>query len=81
MVASLSNFRLNGSPIEVETIDDRGRSVATTVVQLTRGDTVRVTWRVRSGPDQDREARLAVTPGLNPTPSVRRIPSTCSESE
>ncbi len=60
----LSNFRVAGIPTEVESIDDRGRPVATTVVQLRRGETIRVSWRVRSGENQDRSARLAVTPGL-----------------
>ena len=44
----LSTFRFDGEPVEVETVMDRGRSVATTAVQLGRGQTVRVSWRVRS---------------------------------
>ena len=55
-----------------------GAPVATTVVQLQRGETVRVSWRVRSGEDQDRPARLSVTPGLDAVASVRHVSSTCS---
>ena len=75
---TLSNFRVAGQPTAIETIDDRGRPVATTVVQLRRGETVRVSWRVRSGSHQDRAARLAVTPGMTATDAVRRIASKCA---
>ncbi len=75
---TLTNFRVAGQPTAVETVDDRGRPVATTVVQLRRGESVRVSWRVRSGSHQDRAARLAVTPGMMATDAVRRIASKCA---
>jgi hypothetical protein len=73
----LGNFRVAGTPTSIKTVDDRGRPVATTVVQLRRGETVRVGWRVRSGAGQDRAARLSVTPGMTSTDAVTRIASTC----
>lgn len=73
----LTNFRIAGEPMPLDTVDDRGRPVATTVVQLRRGETVRVSWRVRSGAAQDRAARLSVTPGMESKDAVTRIPSRC----
>jgi len=73
----LTNFRVAGEPTPLDTIDDRDRPVATTVVQLRRGETVRVSWRVRSGAGQDRAARLRVTPGMESKDAVTRVPSMC----
>ncbi len=73
----LTNFRVAGEPTPVDTIDDRGRPVATTVVQLRRGETVRVSWRVRSGKGQDRATRLSVTPGMESRDAVTRVASVC----
>ncbi len=77
---SVSNFRFDGKPLQLDTVDDRGRQVATVVAQLSRGQTVRVAWRVRSDVGQDRPARLTVTPGLTQTPSVRQVPTSCAGS-
>ena len=73
----LSDLRVAGRPTSSDAIEDRGRPVATVVVQLRRGQTVRVSWRVRTGDHQDRPARLTVTPGMSPTPAVKRTDSTC----
>jgi hypothetical protein len=73
----LNGLRIAGKPETVETVDDRGRPVASAVVQLGRGDTVRVSWRMRTGAHQDRSARLSVTPGMAPSPAVMRIASRC----
>jgi hypothetical protein len=75
---AMTNFRVAGSPTPIETVDDRGRPVATTAVQLRRGETVRISWRLRTGPRQDRPAELSVSPGMTATQSVTRIPSKCS---
>ncbi|MCW2838500.1 MAG: hypothetical protein JWQ15_2614 [Marmoricola sp.] len=73
----LTSFRVAGEPTPVDTINDRGRSVATTVVQLRRGETVRVSWRVRTGPHQDRPARLSVSPGMRSQKAITRVASLC----
>lgn len=73
----LTNFRVAGKRVAPTTVDDRRRPVSTIVVQLRRSQTVRVSWRVRSAHDQGRPARLSVSPGLNPKPAVRLVPSAC----
>jgi hypothetical protein len=73
----LSGLRIAGQTSTVGTVDDRGLPVATAVVQLRRGETVRVGWRVRTAPHQDRQARLSVTPGMTATDAVSRIASAC----
>ncbi|MCW2846489.1 MAG: hypothetical protein JWR90_463 [Marmoricola sp.] len=73
----LTKFRVAGTPTQVDTVVDRGRPVATTVVQLRRGETVRVSWRTRTASDQDRPARLVVTPGMQSRNAVERVASLC----
>ena len=73
----LSNFRVAGTPTDVDTVDDRGRPVGTTVVQLRRGETIRVSWRVRSGADQAKATRVSVSPGLEARPAVTHVKSAC----
>jgi hypothetical protein len=74
----LSDLRVAGEPTQSTIVDDRGRPVMSTVVLLSRGDTVRVSWRVRSAKGEDRPARLSMTPGITPTPAVVRVPETCA---
>jgi hypothetical protein len=73
----LSGLRVAGQPTTVGAVDDRGRPVATLVVQLRRAETVRVSWRVRTGAHQGREARLSVTPGMTATDAISRVESAC----
>jgi len=76
----LGKFRVAGEATPVDTVEDRERPVATTVVLLRRGETIRVSWRVRSGAHQDRAARLSVTPGMDSRDAVTRIASACGAS-
>lgn len=73
----LGSLRVAGRRVPVEAVDDRGRPVTTAVVQLRRGETVRVSWRVRTGRRQDRPTELRVTPGLDPVSAVTSVPNTC----
>lgn len=73
----IDRLRVAGIPTAVDAVDDRGRPVTTTAVQLRRGQTIRVSWRVRSGEGQDRAAQLTTTPGMVPTPGVRNILTKC----
>ncbi len=75
----LSGLRVAGLPTDADVVVDRDRPVATVAVQLRRGETVRVSWRVRSGRFQDRPARLTVTPGMLAAPAEQRVPDRCSE--
>ncbi|MGY2876242.1 hypothetical protein ACVW00_003432 [Marmoricola sp. URHA0025 HA25] len=76
----LSKLSVAGEPTQADVVDDRGRPVASTVVLLSRGDTVRVSWRIRSAQGQDRPARLSVTPGITARPAVTRVGDTCTSS-
>lgn len=73
----LTRLRVGGDPVPMDVVDDRGRPVMTPAVQLRRGDVVRVSWTVRSGPSQDRDALLSVSPGIEPAPADVRVPSQC----
>lgn len=73
----LSHLRVAGEEIPVDPVMDRGRPVTTAVVELRRGQTVRVDWRVVTGPHQDRPAQLTVTPGLEAVPAVTEVASKC----
>lgn len=74
---SLSGFTFADQPVDVEPIDDRGRPVAVTVVQLKPGEQVRVEWTTRSGPGQRKDTVQQVTPGLTDRPYQTRIPTAC----
>lgn len=76
---SVSGFSVAGSPTQVDVVDDRGRPVATTVVLLSRGDTVPVTWKVRSGQGQTGSAQLSVTPGMTSVPARKDVASACAQ--
>jgi hypothetical protein len=73
----LSGLRVAGRPGIVAAVNDRGRPVTTAVVQLRRGETVRVSWRVRTGSNQDRATRLTTTPGMSSADAVTRVASRC----
>jgi hypothetical protein len=74
---SVSDFTVAGQKTPVDVVDDRGRPVATTVVQLSHGDSVPVTWKVRSGKGQTGTARLTTTPGMTAVPATIRVASAC----
>ena len=74
---NLTQFAFDGKPVDVQVIVDRGRPVATPVLQLKPGQSTTVTWRVTSGPGQPGRAALTVTPGLDPEPATRWVPSAC----
>ncbi len=74
---TLTDVRVAGSDIPVEPVIDRGRPVVTLTAQMGRGDTVPISWRMKSGPGQVRGARLTMTPGLDPVPATRTFSSRC----
>lgn len=73
----LSDFTFDGRKIPVPSIDDRGRPVATPVVDLAPGQTTEVTWQVTTGADQRAATVLQQGPGMESRPARTTIPSSC----
>ncbi|WP_310962227.1 DUF4012 domain-containing protein [Nocardioides terrisoli] len=74
---ALSDFRIGGKRIAAEQTVDQGRPVATLVVQLHGGQTVRADWTMRSGPGQHRAVIVTQSPGIVAAAAVREFPPAC----
>lgn len=74
---ALRGFRFAGRAVKVPTVDDRGRPVATTVVDLAPGQATRMTWQVTTGPHQPAATVLTQGPGMQARPARTTIRSSC----
>jgi hypothetical protein len=75
---TVSAVALNGKPITgFPSVDYDGRKVFTAVVQLRPGQTVDLTWRMKSGADQTGDVQVAVTPSVRPGASSSVEQSAC----
>jgi hypothetical protein len=73
----LDGFTFDGKGIDVEPVDDHGRPVAVTVVQLKPGQKTRVEWVTRTGQGQTGDAVQQLTPDLTARPYETTISSAC----
>lgn len=75
---SVSAVAFNGKPIRgFPAVDFDGRSVVATVVNLTPGQEADLTWRMKSGPGQDGDTRVSVTPSSLPGDAWSSARSSC----
>lgn len=73
----ISDLQFNSRTTGLDVIDDGGRQVARTYAQLKPGQTVDITWRATSGPDQTRAATVWSTPTLDSKPARMTLASSC----
>ena len=74
----VGDLTIDGTPVPTSSVDDRGRAVLTVPVLLEPGESTRLVWHASTGPSQPADARLRVTPGLNPEPGEVRVASSCA---
>lgn len=75
---TVKDFKINAEPARLIRVDQDGRPVGMTYIELGPGETVDVSWEMTSGGGQTEDAELAVTPGLEPGSLSRRVPSPCA---
>jgi hypothetical protein len=68
---------VNDKPFKPDLTDYDGRSVTSVAVSLEPGETVDLTWRMQSGPDQPGDVQVAVTPGVESTTASSVVSSAC----
>lgn len=73
----LSGFTFDGRKIPVPSVDDRGRPVATPVVDLAPGQSTTMTWQVTTGPGQTGATVLQEGPGMESRPARTTIRTSC----
>ena len=73
----LGPIEIDGVTVPTETVQDRDRPVASTVVLLERGQSVDVRWTARSGEGQDGAVRLRTSPGMEQGPAMTTVDSAC----
>jgi outer membrane murein-binding lipoprotein Lpp len=75
---SVGAVALNGKPITgFPSVDYDGRAVFTAVVDLEPQQTADLTWRTKSGPDQDGDVDVRVTPGIGRGLTSSIVDSAC----
>lgn len=77
VAGSVSGLRVNGEKIPPAVVDFDGRPADYVQLQLDPGQTVRVSWRMTSGADQDGDTEVAVTPGIEDRSYSSVVPSAC----
>jgi hypothetical protein len=73
----LSAFTFDGRKVPVPSVEDRGRPVATPVVDLAPGQTTTITFRVTTGIGDRGATELTQGPGMEPRPARTTIPTSC----
>jgi hypothetical protein len=75
---TVSGVALNGKPITgFPSVDYDGRKVFTAVVELKPQQKADLTWRMKTGPGQDQDAHVSVTPSVQPGSSSSTALSAC----
>ncbi|MBZ5738486.1 DUF4012 domain-containing protein [Nocardioides mangrovi] len=76
---SVSAVEINRRPVDdVTAIPQDDRLVVTVPVELAPGETVDLTWQMRSGAEQTGAVRVSVTPGIAPRDTSSTAPSACA---
>jgi hypothetical protein len=75
---TVSGVALNGKPITgFPSVDYDGRKVFTAVVELKPQQRADLTWRMKTGPGQDRDVQVRVTPSVQSGSSSSTASSAC----
>lgn len=74
---TLRGFRINGEPSPLERVELDGRPVGMTYLELRPGQTVDVSWKMKSGDGQVGAAVLTTTPTIEKMDSVTSVGSAC----
>ncbi|GAB3855689.1 DUF4012 domain-containing protein [Nocardioides maradonensis] len=74
---SLSGFTIDGRKSHLETVDQDGRQVGMTFLQLDPGQQVHVGWTMSAGAGQRGGAVVTTTPSIEEQPSVTTLASAC----
>ena len=74
----VKDLRFNGKSTGLDVVDQDGRQVATTTVYLEPGQTIDVSWRMTTGPEQRANAQVTVTPSIEEKRSSFTVPTSCA---
>ncbi|MCX6399617.1 MAG: DUF4012 domain-containing protein [Propionibacteriales bacterium] len=74
---SIEGFRFNGEPMNLVEVNQQGRPVGMTYVELAPGQKVDLSWQMTSGQGQSGDADLVVTPGIEPRDNSTTVSSAC----
>lgn len=74
---TVDDVTLNAEPMDVIEVDQDGRPVAMTYVELGPGETVDLTWTMTGGEGQTAATELDVTPTVEKGTFSRTVPSRC----
>jgi hypothetical protein len=73
----IGEVTLNAKPLEPILVDEDGRPVAMFYVELKPGQTVDLSWTMKSGAGQTRDADFDVTPSIEPGDRGGQVGSAC----
>lgn len=73
----LSEVELNAKPIDLVEVDQDGRPVGMTYIELKPGQTVDLAWSMTSGEGQTDDAEVTVTPSIEAGAVGRQVASAC----
>ena len=74
----LGRLTWNGAPLELQRVEQNGRPVGMTYVQLGPGEVADLAWTLRSGKGQVGATALAVTPTIERKEGAETLASACS---
>lgn len=74
---SIDGFQLNGEPMDLIEVDQDGRPVGMTYIQLEPGNTDDLAWTMKSGPGQTSAADFSVTPTIESKDNATTVASAC----
>lgn len=75
---TIDRIEVDGEPLDPPVLDMlSGRQVASLAFLFEPRETHLVTWEMTTGPDQDSDAIVSVTPGVAPESESSTVPSSC----
>jgi len=75
---TIGDFTINAEPARLIRVDQDGRPVGMTYLELGPGETVDVSWEMTSGPGQTAETELDVSPSIEPGTYSTTVTSPCA---
>ncbi|TNM44152.1 DUF4012 domain-containing protein [Nocardioides albidus] len=75
----LAEVSWNGKPLELVHVEQDGRPVGMTYIQLDPGQVADLAWTMRSGEGQTGATALAMTPTMEKKDGARMVASACAE--
>lgn len=73
----ITRFKLNSEPVDLVEVVQDGRPVGMTYIDLAPGQTLDLSWQMKSGAGQVRDAELATTPTVSRADNEISIKSAC----